>query len=283
MSESFINNFKNKNIGIVLSSSFFGFYGHAGFVAALEELGIDPNCYGGTSAGALIASLCASGKTSVEIENVLSNITRNDFWDPDYLHLTAKLFRFLKGWEGLLKGKLFQNLLESEFGEIPVNETKHPCCIVATDITKKRKKIFSSESMAKAVYASGTVPGLFKPLRINNSTMYDGGLLCKAPVYDLYESQKPEIIIVHYIKSKGLKEEDNPLNSLFSPIKVTETISTINRHLSYTYEKKLVEMSGCKIIEVVTQPPRVSPFKLQSGKDAFAASKQQTLDYIRSI
>ena len=70
---------------LVLSSGFFGFYAHAGVVAALEEQGLWPAAAGGSSAGAMIAGLWAAGLSAAQIREELFALNRVDFWDPDPL------------------------------------------------------------------------------------------------------------------------------------------------------------------------------------------------------
>ena len=50
-----------KRVGVVLSAGFFGFFGHAGFVDGLLQNGVTPAAWAGTSAGGMIAGLCAAG------------------------------------------------------------------------------------------------------------------------------------------------------------------------------------------------------------------------------
>ena len=100
---------KNKRIGVVFSSGFFGFFAHAGCLKALEELGIEPVGYAGTSSGAIAAAFAAAGLSAAQISAVLFNLRKQDFWDPEPWYKTAasalKLFR---GSLGYLKGERFR-------------------------------------------------------------------------------------------------------------------------------------------------------------------------------
>jgi len=69
---------KNKQVGVVFSSGFFGFFAHAGCLKALEELGIRPAGYAGTSSGAIVAAFAAAGLPADAVSNTffkLSQIT----------------------------------------------------------------------------------------------------------------------------------------------------------------------------------------------------------------
>src|SRR5262245_21144563 len=84
---------------LALSSGFFGFYAHTGFVAVLEREGLPPDRVTGSSAGALVAGLWAAGLDAPAIEAELRRLRRADFWDP-------------RPGAGLLAGRLFRRKLE---------------------------------------------------------------------------------------------------------------------------------------------------------------------------
>src|SRR5947209_13663229 len=80
---------------LALSAGFFGFFAHAGFISALEDAGLVPDSVTGSSAGALVGGLWASGTPAARIEAELRPLRREHFWDP------APGF-------GLLRGRLFR-------------------------------------------------------------------------------------------------------------------------------------------------------------------------------
>ena len=86
---------KEKPFSLSLSSGFFGFFAHCGFMSVLEERQLLPARISGSSAGALIAGLWAAGLDTDYIYRVLSTGKRDDFWDP---HLGL----------GFLEGKRFR-------------------------------------------------------------------------------------------------------------------------------------------------------------------------------
>ena len=67
---------------LAMSSGFFGFFAHTGMLAALEEAGVLPAEVAGSSAGALVAGLWASGIDAPALEVELTRLRREDFWDP---------------------------------------------------------------------------------------------------------------------------------------------------------------------------------------------------------
>src|SRR2546423_3577399 len=99
------NNNGNQRTAIMLSAGYFGFYAHAGFMQAVEECGIDYTAIAGSSAGALVAALHASGVPAAEIIEMLLSARRKDLWDSvGAIGLLRSLVRRGRGLTGLLKG-----------------------------------------------------------------------------------------------------------------------------------------------------------------------------------
>src|SRR6185436_13348887 len=100
-------------IAIVLSAGYFGFFAHAGFMLAIEELGIDYCAISGSSAGAIVAALHASGVPAGEIVDMLTSVRRRDIWDSTGITgIAGALLRRGRGWTGWLKGNRFEELME---------------------------------------------------------------------------------------------------------------------------------------------------------------------------
>jgi len=168
--------------GVVLSSGFFGFFAHAGFLSAVRTAGLVPDAYAGASSGAIVAAMAASGMTDEAIRQILFRVQKADFWDPDPWHKIARYaLRRLKGYSGYLKGGGFSRLLEA----IPVRTIEAcptPLAVAATNLTRKKETIFTRGDLIKTVHASGAVPMLFKPVEIEGNLYVDGGISNKAPV-----------------------------------------------------------------------------------------------------
>ena len=84
---------------LTMSSGFFGFFAHAGLVSVLEDAGLLPARLSGSSAGALVAGIWASGVSATRIADELLALERAHFWDP-------------APGMGLLRGRLFEERLD---------------------------------------------------------------------------------------------------------------------------------------------------------------------------
>jgi len=68
-------------VGVVFSSGFFGFFAHAGFLAAIRELEMTPVAYAGSSSGAIVAAMAASWMNDGVIRDMLFGLKKADFCD----------------------------------------------------------------------------------------------------------------------------------------------------------------------------------------------------------
>ena len=270
---------QNKKVGLVFSSGFFGFFAHAGCYKALQDLGIKPVGYSGTSSGAILAAYAATGMDAQAIAELLFTLKKEDFWDPEPWYKTGvAALTFLKGWLGYLKGDKFKDLLVKTLPLQNFEELKTPCVIVGCNLSKGKKEVFTLGSIADAVHASGTIPWIFKIKPIGEDLFLDGGLVDKVPLEVLSERVDADVILVHYIASHGLNDKKNAfLSKVFSPQKAYSLSMDIVRQEHYKSQKKLVEQRGIRVIELKPSVPPVSPNGLDAGRAAFEAAYQHTM------
>jgi NTE family protein len=271
-------------VGVVFSSGFFGFFAHAGFLAALRDLRIAPTGYSGASSGAILAAMAAANMADPLIKEVLFNLRKTDFWDPDPLPtLLRRLLAFLRGYTGYLRGDGFARLLK----KLPVRrieECPAPLVITATNLTQCREEIFIRGNLIKAIQASGAVPMLFKPIEIAGSLYVDGGVVNKAPVQALADLILPDKIIVHFIASADLGSPANSfLKRRMTPWHIHSLSFDISRQEAYQRQCDLVKQRGIEIIEVKTNAPVLGPKTLEKGPLAYSKAREETLEILSSV
>jgi NTE family protein len=270
--------------GVVFSSGFFGFYAHAGALAAMREIGLRPAAFAGTSAGAIVASMAACHMADAEIRDILFHLRREDFWDPDPPGILWRaLLRGLRGYTGYLRGQGFARLLE----RIPakrIEDCPTPLVVAATDLTRQTEAVFVQGDLARAVHASGAVPGLFKPVRIRGGWCADGGMVDKAPVLALADHARPSRILVHYLASGNLsKGADAFLRRRFAPWHIHELSVSIARNVAYEHQCALARSRGIEVIEVRSDPPSVGPSRLEAGPAAYHHARKWTLKALSDL
>ncbi len=273
-----------RGTGVVFSSGFFGFFAHAGVLAAIREAGLQASGYAGTSSGAILAAMAACNMPDEEIRDILFSLRKEDFWDPDstgsfFLHL----LRGFRGWTGYLRGRRFARLLK----RIPagrIEDCTAPLVVAATDLTLGKEAVFAKGDLIRAIHASGAVPGLFKPVRIGGSLLVDGGMVDKAPVRALAEHINPARILVHYVESDNLAARpDSFLARRFTPWHIYSQSVNIARRVSYEHQCALVRSQGTEVIEIRTSPPALGPNRLFAGPSAYTHARKETQRFLAGL
>ncbi len=276
---------ENKKVGVVFSSGFFGFYAHAGCYRALEECNINAAGYAGSSSGAIIAAFAAAGVSAERLRDILFSLQKKHIWDPEPWYKTVcSACRLFQGYRGYLEGKRFRNLLETYLPVKYFEDLIKPCVIVAANISKKRRELFTTGNIIDAVYASGTIPWTFKIAAIYNDYFLDGGLIDKAPIEALRAHINAEVILVHYITSQELSPDNVHFTAKrFAPHHAYQTAMSIARQEHYLLQKKFAEQQGTTIIEIKPRLPYLTPNNLQRGPESFYAAYEYTLNQLRSL
>jgi len=151
-----------------MSSGFFGFFAHAGVLAALEDAGLRPSRASGSSAGALVAGAHASGVPAAGLVAELVALEREHFWDP------GPFYGAFQG--GLLSGRLFHRRLESMLPARTFEGCRVPVTVSAFDVLARRTTVLDRGELASAILASCAVPGLFRPVHREGRWLLDGGI-----------------------------------------------------------------------------------------------------------
>ncbi|AGH37351.1 Phospholipase, patatin [Bibersteinia trehalosi USDA-ARS-USMARC-188] len=158
------------SIGLVLSGGGHKGLVHAGVLQFLQEQKIEPQIFSGTSAGALISSLYAVGKSPREILEFFRSVN------------LFNVHHFSLAKNGLLNAEKFMVYLEQVFGELRVGDLPKEVYISATNIETAKPKIFSPQTKLKeAVAASCAFPGVFSPIMVEGKLYSDGGILNNFP------------------------------------------------------------------------------------------------------
>lgn len=272
----------NSKVGLAFSSGFFGFFAHAGFLAAIREVGIAPSAYCGASSGAIIAAMAACGMSDQAIAEILFALKKEDFWDPDpWYFILGKALQFFRGYTGYLNGKGFGRLLE-KIPEKQIEKCEKPLAISATDLTGRKEVIFNRGDLIKAVQASGAVPILFKPVKIAGSLFVDGGVSNKCPLKALADLVDLDTIIVHFIASENVERGGNDfLEKKITPWYIQYISVNIARHEAYQRQLELVRMRGIKVLEVRTDAPASGPNKLKQGRATYDNAKAAALKTLK--
>ncbi len=241
-----LNTFREQPFHLALSSGFFGFYAHVGFLKAIYELDLKPTSFSGSSAGAIVAAAAAKGLSIKEIEALITGVSRKDFWDPSI-------------GLGLLRGRKLQTLLEREIGT-DFNSLALPMRIPVFDIVTQKTHVFTSGNLARIIRASCSVPMMFHPVKIDRRLYWDGGIADKMAVHGIDNDQK---ILSHYLESTSRDP-----HSIYELKRDQQTFKVRGNNLLLIQLKKL---------------PRANPFAMHRGPEIIEAAYRQTQEHLQSF
>lgn len=270
--DSLARTLAGKRFGLVFSAGFFGFYGHAGFLAAVEGAGLEPSGYAGTSAGALVASLAASGLGAEKVRQLLHGIRRSDFWDPAPIAALVDAARG-KGFTGFLAGRRFRALLEKSLPVHRIEETKVPLVLVTADISAAAARVHTEGDLAEVIHASCAYPGLFRSVPVEDAQLWDGGLVDKAPLLALAERVKLDALLVHYLPSADREPVTVAGGKAWHGYtKALARGMVAVRHDNFELQARLCEAKGLPVYVAQPKLPRLGPGRLSMGRNVIATA-----------
>ena len=174
-----------KNVALVLSSG--GARGIAQ-IAVIDELisnGYTITSVAGSSVGALVGGLYASGK----LTDYKNWISRLDYWD------VFNLLDFSLSSKGFIKGERVFKKIDPYIANKQIENLPIPFVAVASDIVNKRSVIYKKGSLRDAIRASVSIPTVLHPVETEDGLLVDGGVVNPIPV-NLVERTKDDILVV---------------------------------------------------------------------------------------
>ncbi len=174
-----------KKLAIVLGGGSCKGYAHLGFLRVLEKYGIKPDLIVGTSMGALVGGMYASGKTLDDLITLSDQIHSLGHFD-----IFSTLFK-----DNILNIKKIRNLIVDELGERTFEDCHIPFVAVATELYTGQEKHFSSGLLSDGIISSISIPGIFPRMEIDNRYYCDGGLLNNLPE-DVAREIMPDAVVV---------------------------------------------------------------------------------------
>lgn len=157
-------------VGLALGGGAARGFAHIGVIQVLEEAGIRPDLVIGTSAGSLVATLYAAGKSGQELGALAQTMDSGAIADWAF------------PGRGLIRGEALARYVREHTGGRRIEQMRLPLGIVATDLDSGEGIVFRVGDPGVAVRASSAVPAVFQPVRIGAREYVDGGLVAPVPV-----------------------------------------------------------------------------------------------------
>jgi len=245
-------------VGLVLSGGGAKGLAHIGALKVIEEAGIKIDYIGGTSMGAIIGALYASGYSAAALDSIFRE---TDFTDliQDNLPRDAKTFYEKDDSEryaltlpfdkfkitfppAISSGQNIYNELVRylyhvkdihDFSKLPI-----PFFCMATDVETGKEVLLDHGYLPEAIMASGTFPSLFEPAELDGQLLIDGGVLNNYPVDEVRKMGADVIIGVDV--QHGLRNRESLLSA-------TEILLQINNYRTVGAMKEKAERTDIYI------------------------------------
>jgi NTE family protein len=249
---------KQFNIGLVLSGGGARGFAHLGVLHALNEKGIYPDVISGTSAGAIIGALYADGITPGEILKLMEGSSRLDFMRPALPR------------EGLLQINGISKILKSSLRSKKFEDLKIPLFVAATDLNNGKAVYFSEGEILDPVIASASIPVVFQPVKINDISYVDGGVLDNLPIRPI--ENKCRILIGSFVNPVGYME------------KISGLISIAERTFMLSMSKEIFEKA--KKFDLFIAPQELRNYKIldpEKAAELFWIGYKETTEKLKEI
>lgn len=154
-------------IGLVLGGGAARGFAHIGVIRTLEQEKIPIDIIVGTSVGSLVGAIYADKVNSFELEWEGFSLEKEDIFD----------FSILRAKTGVVKGDRLENFINKHVSSRNIEDLKIPLVVVAVDLKTGKEVLLDKGSVAKAVRASSSIPGVFEPLEYQGHLLVDGGVI----------------------------------------------------------------------------------------------------------
>jgi NTE family protein len=236
---------ERKRLGLALGAGGARGLAHVGVLFGLAEAGIQVDAIAGTSMGALVGALFATGQLEVFERDLrgreLSDLVR--YLDPVWPR------------HGLLSGERATEYLRSLVGEWRIEDLPIPYAAVAVDLVSGEEVWIRSGRVLDAVRASISLPGIFVPVRQGNRVLVDGAIRNPVPVSPL-EALGVDVRVAVNLHSQAVHElEPRPRrHSMVSRIgdAFEVGLARLRGRPRGAQEPEVEEAAGPNLLEIIT-------------------------------
>lgn len=247
---------------------------HIGVLKVLEAEGLRPDFVAGNSVGAMIGGLYAAGVPVSEIERLALSGELKKAYFPSYRKVQAVTYFgpyalaravLIHPQIGLYSGKSLSKFVSKHLpqGVTNMEQTPIPFSCAAVDLTTTKAVWLSKGSIADAIRASNSAPGFFRPVKVGEQVLVDGGVRANLPTEIAEAKGAPAVVAVRlqaYLEKVDQKQYDTIMD-------YGDRITSI---LLAEIENKAVDKADI-IIE-----PKIAYMKMSSfNRDEMAAAIKQ--------
>jgi NTE family protein len=207
---------------------------HIAVLEALDELGVKPVALAGTSIGAIVGAVYASGIEARDLRAHTLAVMRRRSEVMGKL-LKARVGRFtdlvLRGLGNpmLLDAEIFLDLFWPDTVPERFEDLAIPFRVVTTDFHNRCEAVFSTGLLAPAVAGSMAIPGLIRPVETEGRVLIDGGAVNPLPYDLLFDAA--DVVIAVDVTFGGARERRTPppFNAMFGAAQIMQGAITAQK------------------------------------------------------
>lgn len=237
---------------------------HIGFLKAMEENGIIPDCIAGCSMGSVVGACYANGMSPDEMMEVVDALKMSQIVD-------ASLFPFNK--KALFRSVKLRNKIDEILGGLSFSDLKIPFECIAADIVNSEIEILKEGNLAEAVRASSSIPGVFHPIEKDGKVLIDGGVFMTLPLICNKDFKADKVVVVDVLGD--VRPYDSKEGLLAHVLRVVDS--------NAVYLKKNQLKKYKHNVLVVPELGTMSQYKVNNLKWAYEQGYKAGIDSLKQI
>ena len=284
-----------KNVALVLSSGGARGYAHIGAIEALKERGYNITCVVGASMGALVGGIYCAGKLD-EAKEWFCSLRQSD---------VVRMLDISLSKNYVLKGQKVIDRLKNIVPDTTIDALPIPFRAIAADLTTQREVVFSKGSLYRAIRSSISIPSVFKPIKIAQHVLIDGGIVNPLPLnripkgvgYDLLVSinvSAPSSIKVQQekilaqkkmLESQSKLSVDRILSSLLPNTTASNYMTLISSALELQIQRSTVQAQKITPPDIAVNIPinRFGVFDFHHAQRIIQAGYDETIKALEQV
>lgn len=281
----------NPKIGLSLSGGGAKGFAHIGVLKVLDSLGVRIDYVSGTSMGAIVGGLYASGYTGKDIEKIVMdtdfyNIIANEKTRQEATFFNKSVDKYIlnipvkngkinvlpkaisTGQKNIyLLKELFKNVSTTEdFSKLPI-----PFMCIGTNLESGAMEVFEKGDLVSSIMASSAFPSLMDPVKIGDSLYIDGAMTINYPSKPLKD--KGIDIVIGVDLSQGLASREN----------LQSAISILNQVIDFGIQKETVRQYKYTDINIHPDLTGKTATSYDAKAEILNAGYEEAIQYVPTL
>jgi predicted acylesterase/phospholipase RssA len=237
-----------------------GLCAEIGIMMALQDINFQWDAMIGTSAGAIVGSMLASGYTAHEAKDIFLTVKKKHFLDPELWITFRSMLVGFKGWTGIVRGKALTKFLHKHLLVDRIEHCLFPFYIAVTNVSRGRPEIKAEGPLAEFVRASAAIPVIYQAAKIDGEYYVDGGAVNNVALDELYKKH-PDIDRFIIITTLDTTPDEGTVDNDFLEKAFTPARLLVRIFEAVAAEQEVSNLSipaGKQVIRIKINPGRIS-------------------------